>query len=195
MRDLSDFVRRLVTVLDELGLPYMFVGSVASTLYGPPRSTQDIDLVVALAPKDVHRLVAAFPEDDYYVSPEAVRDAVLRRYAFNIIDLESGWKADFMVLKERPFSRGEFERRQRADVFGVAAWVATPEDTILAKLEWSQLAGGSSRQREDVLGVLEMQWERLDVAYLERWAIELGIASVLGEVMARVREGRGDSLG
>ncbi len=190
MTGLSDFVRRLVEVLDRLGLPYMFVGSAASTLHGPPRSTQDIDLVVALTLEDVHRLVAAFPDDGYYVSAEAVRDAVLRRYAFNIIDLESGWKADFMVLKVRPFSRREFERRQRADVFGTPSWVATAEDTILAKLEWSQLAGGSTRQRDDVLGVLEAQWERLDVAYLAQWGAELGIAGALDEALASARQRR-----
>jgi hypothetical protein len=192
MTDLSDFVRRLVDVLDRLGLPYMFVGSAASTLHGPPRSTQDIDLVVALTLEDVHRLVGAFPDDGYYVSAEAVRDAVLRRYAFNVIDLESGWKADFMVLRARPFSRREFERRQRADVFGTSSWVATAEDTILAKLEWSQLAGGSARQRDDVLGVLEAQWARLDVAYLEHWGAELGLGSALDEALASVRTRRGE---
>lgn len=173
----------------------MFVGSAASTLHGLPRSTQDIDLVVALKLEDVHRLVGAFPEDSYYVSTEAVRDAILRRYAFNIIDLGSGWKADFMVLKVRPFSRLEFERRQRADVFGIRAWVATPEDTILAKLEWSQLAGGSVRQRDDVLGVLEAQWEHLDITYLEHWASELDVASALDEALGIVRKRRGASRG
>lgn len=170
-----------------MGLPYMFVGSAASTLHGPPRSTQDIDLVVALTLEDVQRLVKAFPEDDYYVSAEAARDAVIRRYSFNIIDLESGWKADIMVLKSRPFSQREFERRQRANVFGTPSWVATPEDTILAKLEWSQFAGGSGRQREDVLGVVEAQWEQLDVAYLEHWASVLGVSNALDEALANVR--------
>lgn len=190
MKNLSDFVRRLVEVLEDLGLPYMFVGSAASTLHGPPRSTQDVDLVVALTLKDAPRLVAAFPHDSYYVSHEAVRDAVLRRYAFNIIDLESGWKADIMVLKARPYSRAEFERRQRADVLGSPSWVATAEDTILAKLEWSQLAGGSARQRDDVLGVLEAQWERLDIDYLNHWASELGVMAALDEAMANIRDRR-----
>lgn len=193
MRDLSDFVRRLVEVLDGLGLRYMFVGSAASTLHGPPRSTQDIDLVVALTLEDVQRLVVAFPNDSYYVSAEAARDAVLRRYSFNIIDLESGWKADIMVLRARPFSQKEFERRQQADVFGTSSWVATAEDTILAKLEWSQLAGGSERQREDVLGILEAQWEQLDRVYLEHWASELGIRSALDRALAAFGERRGES--
>lgn len=187
MRNLSDFVRRLVDVLEGLGLPYMFVGSAASTLHGPPRSTQDIDLVVALTLKDAPRLIAAFPDDGYYVSAEAVRDAVLRRYSFNIIDLESGWKADIMVLRTRPFSRIEFERRQRADVLGSPSWVATAEDTILAKLEWSQLSGGSARQRDDVLGVIEAQGEGLDIDYLNHWASALGVKDALDEALNSVR--------
>lgn len=191
MTNLSDFVRRLVHVLEGLGLPYMFVGSAASTLHGPPRSTQDIDLVVALTLKDAPRLLAAFPDDGYYVSAEAVRDAVLRRYSFNIIDLESGWKADIMVLKARPFSRVEFERRQRADVLGSPSWVATAEDTILAKLEWSQLAGGSARQRDDVLGMIEAQGEVLDIDYLNHWASALGVKDALDEALTSVRGRRG----
>jgi hypothetical protein len=192
MTNLSDFVRRLVDVLEGLGLPYMFVGSAASTLHGPPRSTQDIDLVVALTLKDAPRLLAAFPDDGYYVSAEAVRDAVLRRYSFNIIDLESGWKADIMVLKARPFSRVEFERRQRADVLGSPSWVATAEDTILAKLEWSQLAGGSARQRDDVLGMIEAQGKALDIDYLNHWASALGVKDALYEALTSVR-GRRES--
>lgn len=192
MTNLSDFVRRLVDVLEGLGLPYMFVGSAASTLHGPPRSTQDIDLVVALTLKDAPRLLAAFPDDGYYVSAEAVRDAVLRRYSFNIIDLESGWKADIMVLKARPFSRVEFERRQRADVLGSPSWVATAEDTILAKLEWSQLAGGSARQRDDVLGMIEAQGKALDIDYLNHWASALGVKDALDEALTSVR-GRRES--
>jgi hypothetical protein len=192
MTNLSDFVRRLVDVLEGLGLPYMFVGSAASTLHGPPRSTQDIDLVVALTLKDAPRLLAAFPDDGYYVSAEAVRDAVLRRYSFNIIDLESGWKADIMVLKARPFSRVEFERRQRADVLGSPSWVATAEDTILAKLEWSRLAGGSARQRDDVLGMIEAQGKALDIDYLNHWASVLGVKDALDEALTSVR-GRRES--
>lgn len=187
MTDLAGFVRRLTDVLERLGLPYMFVGSAASTLHGPPRSTQDIDLVVALTLEDAPQLVSAFPEDGYYISAEAVRDAVLRRHAFNIIDMESGWKADIMVLRARPFSRVEFERRQRADVLGSPSWVATPEDTILSKLEWSQLGGGSARQRDDVLGVVEAQGKRLDVDYLYQWASALGVKDALDEVLASAR--------
>lgn len=175
MSGLAGFIARVAAALDSAGLPYMFVGSMAGTLHGPPRSTQDIDLVVALGRADVARLLAAFPEDRYYVSDEAARDAVVRRGTFNIIDLESGWKADIMVRKDRAFSLSELGRRRRAELLGVSTWVATAEDTILSKLEWSRLAGGSARQLDDVRGVIGTQAERLDLNYLDHWAEDLGV--------------------
>ncbi|MFO0749479.1 MAG: hypothetical protein U1F43_27990 [Myxococcota bacterium] len=163
----------------------MFVGSMASALHGPPRSTQDIDLVIALGRADIARLVAAFPEDRYYISAEAVRDAVLRRGPFNVIDLESGWKADLMVRKDRPFSVAELGRRQHAEILGVSTWVATPEDTILSKLEWSALGGGSARQLDDVRGILATQGGTLDLAYLDHWAGALGVLDVWKALQAQ----------
>ncbi len=135
MNDLAGFIVRIVGALEGAGLTYMFVGSMASTLHGPPRSTQDIDLVVALGRAEVANLLAAFPEDRYYLSPEAARDAVARRTSFNVIDLESGWKADLMVRKDRAFSHTELGRRMRAEVLGTSTWVASVEDTIISKLE------------------------------------------------------------
>jgi hypothetical protein len=173
--DLAGFIARVAGALEAAGLTYMFVGSMASTLHGPPRSTQDIDLVVALGRAGLAPLLAAFPESDYYLSPEAAREAVARRTSFNVIDLRSGWKADIMVRRDRAFSHAELGRRVRADILGVSTWVATVEDTILSKLEWSRLAGGSSRQVDDVRGLIETQAERLDLAYLEHWATELGV--------------------
>jgi hypothetical protein len=146
---------------------------------------------VAITLGDVARLVAAFPDDAWYVSPEAVREALLRGTSFNVIDIESGWKADFMPAKARPFSRTELERRQRADVLGTPAWVATIEDTVLSKLEWSRLAGGSARQLEDVLGLLAAQWDNLDLDYLASWAPHLGVAASLEDAIATVSARRG----
>ncbi len=175
MSSLAGFIARLTQALDELGLSYMFVGSIASSVHGSPRSTQDVDIVVTLSIQDALALVARFPDDRYYVSVEAAREAVLRRSSFNIIDFESGWKADLLVTRPRDFSRTEMTRRQQADLLGVRTWVASPEDTILAKLEWAKLAGGSARQRDDVIGIVTTQGSALDLAYLSRWAAELGL--------------------
>lgn len=91
-----------------------------------------------------------------------------------------------MVRKERAFSLAELGRRQRADILGVSTWVASPEDTILSKLEWSALAGGSARQMGDVRGVLAAQGTALDRAYLAAWAERLGVAAVLEGLLAEL---------
>jgi len=90
MSDLGAFIGRVVAALDPIGVPYRFVGSIASTLHGPPRSTQDVDIVVALGPADLPRLLAAFPADCFYLSAGAARDAVKRRGPFNVSTSQVG---------------------------------------------------------------------------------------------------------
>lgn len=186
MTGLRDFLERLVAALESQRFAYMFVGSMASTAHGPPRSTQDVDLVVSLNPADAARLVSLFPDHAYYLSEAAVRDAIGRRTTFNLIDFSSGWKADFMVEKARPFSAMELSRRMRAEVLGVKTWVATPEDTLLAKLEWSRIGGGSARQLEDVAGILATQGSKLDFDYIERWAPTLGVVDEWRRLRAEI---------
>ena len=126
------------------------------------------------------------PEEVQDLDADAAEQAWRQRGLFNVIDLESGWKVDLILRKERAFSREEFSRREPATILGARVFVATAEDTILAKLEWAQ-RGESERQLRDVAGVLAMRGGDLDRAYLERWAAELGVEAEL----ARVRgEGR-----
>ena len=102
-------------------------------------------------------------------------EAVLSQRPFNVIDEQSGVKIDFMPPKRRPFSRSEFERRVRVQYGKASVWVATVEDTILAKLEWSTRSGGSERQLRDVAGLIEAWGERLDRAYIDTWLDDLGV--------------------
>lgn len=171
---LADFIGRLTAALEAAGVEYMICGSVASFFHGVPRTTQDVDLVVRLDPGQVEALLAQLPEEQFYVSEVAAKDAARRRRQFNVIDLQTGWKADLIVQKDRAFSRVEFARRERVVLLGVSAWVASAEDTILAKLEWSARSG-SDRQVEDARGVAQVQGETLDVVYLEEWAEALGL--------------------
>lgn len=179
----DEILSRLVGVLDAAAVPYMLTGSLASSIHGTPRSTQDIDLVIAPDEAGLERLLSSFPDDRYYVSPESARSAFRRASLFNVIDLESGWKIDFIFRKPREFSRVEFGRRIRADVLGIPISVATPEDVILAKLEWAKRSG-SERQVEDAAGILRAQAGSLDSVYLEQWVESLG----LREVWAVARE-------
>ena len=146
-------------------------------MHGLPRATQDIDIVIdPLSLADLERLVRAMPDEDYYVDLEAAREAHRDRSMFNVIDQSSGWKVDFILRKNRPFSREEFARRACVPLLGVSMFVASPEDTIVSKLEWSKLAGGSERQRRDVAGVLSSTGDRIDLAYVERWVAELDLS-------------------
>jgi hypothetical protein len=174
MSDGSDFLRRLVAMLDRALIPHMVAGSFASTLHGTPRATQDIDLVIDPSGEALLAFIAGLAPDDYYASDAAARDALRRRSQFNVIDMATGWKADLIVRKARPYSVEEFRRRMPERILGVDVFVATPEDTILTKLEWAAMSG-SERQLRDVAGILAVKQEELDREYIERWAQELGV--------------------
>ena len=178
---MNDFLERLLAALDRAEVEYMLAGSTASSFYAQPRTTQDFDVVVDLDPSNLDKLLEQFPEEHYYVSSEAARDAVFRRGMFNVVDHSSGFKADLIVLKNRPFSRSEFARRKSAVFAGRAAWFASPEDVILSKLEWARDWGGE-RQWSDVRSILQVCGEQLDWNYLRDWAAEL---QVLEDLIAR----------
>lgn len=166
--------QRITAALDQAGIAYMLSGSFASAYYGAPRSTQDIDLVVEATPAQLRAFVQSLSLDDYYVDLDAALEAHRRQSLFNVIDLTTGWKIDLIIRKTRAFSQEEFRRRQLVKLQGLALFVASAEDVIVSKLEWSKLAQ-SHRQIEDVAGILTMRWESLDRSYLEKWVRELGL--------------------
>ena len=175
----------IVSELARFEIPHMLAGSFASTYHGDPRTTNDIDLVIDPTREALEGFVRGLDPERFYVSAEAARVAFERRGQFNVVLLDSGWKADLILRKERPFSRAEFERRQPAEIAGIAVLVATAEDTIVAKLEWAR-AGESERQLRDVIGILEVSGERLDREYLARWIAELGLEALWGRASAGV---------
>jgi hypothetical protein len=180
-------LRAIVTALDLAGIGHMIVGSIASTYYGPPRTTQDIDIVVDIEPASFERFLDELDQERYYVPVENARAAVAAKDQFNVIDLESAWKLDLISRKEDPFAREQFARRRPVTIDDTAVYLASPEDTILAKLIWARL-GGSERQRRDVAGVLDALRGRLDEPYLDRWADELGVREVLDQLRAEVAQ-------
>jgi hypothetical protein len=167
---------RVVGLLDSLAIPYMVTGSMASSHHGRPRTTHDIDLVIDPEPTALDRLVAGLAGAGFFVQEEVARQALRSRRQFNAIEIQSATKIDLIIRKDRPFSREELSRRRAATVAeGLRVTLASPEDTVLAKLEWAKKAGGSERQLADVAGVLEVCGPSLDRGYIERWAVELGV--------------------
>ena len=166
--------QRITTALNRVGIEYMLSGSFASAYYGTPRSTQDIDLVIDATPARLRVFVQALPSNEYYVDLGAALEAHKRQSLFNVIDLATGWKVDLIIRKSRPFSEEELRRRQQVNLQGPSLVVASPEDIVISKLEWSSLAQ-SRRQIEDVAAILRVRWAELDHSYLEKWVLELGL--------------------
>ena len=179
----QELLSRVVAALDALGIGYMVTGSMASSLQGEPRSTHDIDLVVVISEADVPALAASFAMPDFYLDEQSAREAVERQSMFSLLDVHEGDKVDFWLLTDDAFDQSRFERRVQQPFMGVTLQVSTPEDTILAKLRWARLSGGSEKQYRDALRVYEVQFGRLDNPYLDHWAEQLGV----GDLLARIR--------
>ncbi len=181
-------------ILDSLGVGYFLCGSMASILYGLLRTTQDADLVADLKPRHVEPFVSALG-DAFYVEPESVRRAVLRAggpespgVRFNVIHPATAFKVDVYLPGNRPFDRMQLQRRQRQVVRRNperALYVATAEDTLLAKLDWyEQGRRVSERQWRDVLGIVKTQGAALDVGYLRLWGARLDVEELLESALA-----------
>lgn len=163
------FFHKIVDLLDANRIPYMLSGSVAMSVYILPRATRDFDFVVQLLPEDAGVFVKGF-EEGYYCDVDAVKDAVARRSIFNVIDYNSGYKADFIVLKNESFRQMEFNRKVQMEYFGKSIFLVTPEDLILSKLIWIQELQ-SAVQMEDIKNLSEIK--TLNWQYLNDWISKL----------------------
>jgi len=171
----QELLKKTVLTLEKVGIPYMITGSVVSSLQGEPRSTHDLDILITIQKSKVHELLNAFPPSEFYIDEQAFIDAINRKGMVNLIDIKTGDKVDFWMLKDEPFDESRFSRKQLERFMDTEIWVSSPEDTILAKLRWANLSGGSEKQFIDALRVYEVQHEKLDMAYLEKWSIKLGV--------------------
>lgn len=176
--------------LEAAGIEYMVSGAIASSLQGEPRATHDIDIVMAVrapAAEVAARLKAAFPEPDFYLDEGAVREAIAARDMFNLIETREGDKVDFWLLTDDSFDRARFDRRYVELFEGTRVPFSRPEDTILMKLRWAAMLGGSEKQFTDALRVYEVQHGRLDESYLDRWAATLDVRDAMMRLRAEAR--------
>lgn len=174
-----DILRDVSLRLNSAGIAFMLTGSVAMNYYAQPRMTRDIDLVVAITALDAETIVSLF-EPDYYVSPEAVADAISRRSVFNLIHHESVIKVDCIVLKNDPFRQEEFAGRREITLTDFQTWIVSREDLILSKLFWAK----DSRSEVQLRDVRNLLTPECDMGYLKSRALMLGVRDLLEEVRA-----------
>jgi hypothetical protein len=173
---------KVTGVLEKLSVPYLIGGSLASTLYGMVRTTQDADIVAEMRLEHLQPFVLAL-QDEFYLDDEIIADSIQRNSSFNILHRETMFKVDVFIPRPRPFLQSQLARAQKQTfVFEneVSAKFASPEDTILSKLEWYRLGGeASERQWRDILGIMKTRAGALDIDYLNEWAGELNVADLL----------------
>jgi hypothetical protein len=175
----------VVDTLEALDIPYMLTGSVAASFHGRPRSTHDADIVIDPTSEALNVLLARLTAAGFYVSSESAREALKQRRVFNVIEGTHGCKIDLIPLRQRAFSRTEFDRRMTVDLpVRPRTVVVTPEDAVLSKLEWSRRSADSERQLTDAAGVVAVN-PTLDGTYIERWARELGVLDLWQRIAHR----------
>ncbi len=198
-RKYRDFARSVIETLESLAFTYSIGGSFASMYYGEMRTTQDIDIAVVLPLEEASRFVEAFQSLGYYADLEAVVDALVYQQPFNIIDAESGFKADiFLIDTEEPtdLERSAMARRRR-EMYdpdtGAETYLYAPEDVIIYKLKY-YLSGRMDKHLRDIAAMLVVQGDALDFDYLEQWAARIGAAELWHTLLDEYHRRTGDSL-
>ena len=179
-------LEKLTDILDKLNIAYAIGGSMASSAYGTARFTQDADITVEPFEPMSDSLFDAL-KNEFYISKDAMHQALQNRTSFNIIHLASAFKIDIFIRKENEYQKQMFSHRRKlrlGDIKKEQSFVS-PEDVILLKLDWYKQSGcNSERQWSDVLGVLSAQKDSLDFEYLKNWAKKLGLNELLQKAIA-----------
>lgn len=174
---LQSFTRRL----EKIGIQYMLTGSMALSQYAIPRSTVDIDIIVAINTAVLPEFFDEF-QNDYYIPVGSARNAVARSSMFNVLNNATLVKVDCILLKSDEFQQHAFKRRQHINYAGeVDLWIISREDLMISKLIWSQKSG-SSRQLDDVASIIK---NGFDAGYLSYWVEKLGLQNEFDESQKR----------
>ncbi len=166
---IQQVLEEITGILDRLHVPYMLSGSIAFNLYAIPRSTRDIDLVVELQEYNIPPFLSAI-SGRYYVNEDTVKEEVRRKGMFNIIDQQSSYKIDFILLTNRPYEQLKFSRRKTVTINDQKIWIISLEDLIISKLMWIQKVESDLHKR-DIRLLLENS--ETDRVYINHWITEL----------------------
>jgi hypothetical protein len=179
-----ELLKKTVRSLEREDIPYMLTGSLVSSFQGNPRSTHDIDIIISIRMDDIPGIMEIFDPKRFYINRDSVKEAIINNSQFNVLDTEEGNKIDFWILTDSDFDKSRFARRQKIEIFGFKAYLSAPEDTIIQKLIWSKLSGGSKKQYEDALSVYELQYGDLDIEYMDYWSKQSDIEDLYGKMMS-----------
>jgi hypothetical protein len=186
---LFELLQKVAEVFEGNQIQYLVTGAIASVAYGEPRLTNDIDIVAAMKEEHVPGLLKAFPSDEFYVSEEAMKEAIRHQGQFNIIHPSSGLKVDVIIRKDTEFDRSRFSRIRRIQpAESYQANFASPEDVIIKKMEYYR-EGGSEKHLRDITGILKVSGEEIDCAYIDHWARRLDLIEIWEAIQERLREG------
>ena len=177
--DLVSLLKIVKRRLDKSSISYMVSGGIAVSFWGFPRTTHDINIVIEAEEKDKNKIIKLF-EKDFYISDEAVEEAIKNRFTFNVIDNKSGLKIDFWLIKRDAFGKSEFSRKIRRKMFGENIYIISPEDLILCRLIGFEETK-SDRRLQDAKSIL--QTSKVDMDYIKIWAKKQGTLEVLNKLL------------
>ena len=177
--DLVSLLKIVKKRLDKSGISYMVSGGIAVSYWGFPRTTHDIDIVIEAEEKDKDKIIKLFKKD-FYISDEAVEEAIKNRFTFNIIDNKSGLKIDFWLIKRDVFGKSEFSRKIKRKMFGENIYIISPEDLILCKLIGFEETK-SDRRLQDAKSIL--QTSKVDMDYIKKWSKNQGTLEILNKLL------------
>jgi hypothetical protein len=185
VNELSDALKAVVDGLNRLEIGYIVVGSVAAASWGVVRSTRDVDIVAIIDSSSIDRFLEGLDGAGLYVPSAYARSVVSEGGSFNVVHTISGGKVDvFVPPRGDAFTASRISRRQLANVLGMAVYVASAEDVLLAKLRW-RLTTRSDVQWRDCVEIAATN--ELDVGYLNAWAGHLGVENDLADLLGQVR--------
>jgi hypothetical protein len=184
--DPHELLERIAGILENLHIPYLVTGSVAAMAFGEPRMTNDIDIVAAVRYEHVGGLMAAFPEEEFYISEEAIRDAIRHQTQFNIIHPFSGMKIDIIIRNNTRFNDSRFSRIRRVKAGeNFETNFAAPEDIILMKLQYYR-DGVSEKHLRDVSGILKISGPEVNKDYIALWAERLNLMDIWNLILDKI---------
>ena len=176
----DEVVLKVIENLNKMDIPYFLTGAMAVVYYGEPRTTHDIDLVIAMKNSDVSTMIMNF-EEDFFIDEVSIKTAIKEKSMFNAMHKETGFKVDFWILGDDDFSKKRFMRRVKVEILGTTMYLPTAEDAIISKLEWYKKSD-IDKHFFDALGIYRIQREKLDMEYINNWCQKKSISEYWLEI-------------